>query len=139
MFRSRRYGAIAGAVVMWLCSVLVVPAAGARDLPTDGQCKALENPDTVIKGWCTAINRTKGNCLACHIMPIESWPQSLPPGGNIGPPLIGMSQRFDQERLRIQVWDAMQVNPHSVMPPFGRNEILTEEEIDNIVEFLLTI
>ena len=141
MFRNRRYGAVAvaGAVVVWLGSVSFVPAAGARDLPTDGQCKELENPDAVIKGSCTAINRAKGNCLACHIMPIESWPQSLPPGGNIGPPLIGMSQRFDKDGLRNQVWDALQVNPRSVMPPFGRHHVLTDEEVDNIVEFLLTI
>ena len=37
------------------------------------------------------------------------------------------------------IYDALTVNPQSVMPPFGRHKLLTEEEIDNIVEFLQSI
>jgi sulfur-oxidizing protein SoxX len=59
---------------------------------------------------------------------------------NIGPPLIGIPARFPvRERLRRQVWDAGITNPDTVMPPFGRNQILTPEEIDLIVDYLYTL
>ncbi|QKT05060.1 sulfur oxidation c-type cytochrome SoxX [Ectothiorhodospiraceae bacterium 2226] len=81
-----------------------------------------------------AFDRRKGNCLACHMVPGGESP------GNIAPPLVAMKDRFpDKAKLRAQVWDATQFNPLSMMPPFGRHEILTEQEIDKIVEFLYTI
>ena len=51
-----------------------------------------------------------------------------------------MKQRFpDKAKLRAQVWDATAINPRTVMPPYGRHKILSEEEIDKVVEFLLTL
>ncbi len=84
-----------------------------------------------------AQETNKGNCLACHAMPSD-------PGAitstNIGPPLLSMKARFpDRERLRRQIWDAEAINPDTVMPPFGRNRILTGEEIDLIVDYLYTL
>ena len=59
---------------------------------------------------------------------------------NIGPPLIGMRERFkDRELLRQQIWDAANRNPHTIMPPFGRHMILTDDEIDLIVDYVLTL
>lgn len=134
----------------WVASMVIVYAAlawtmpnmaTAEDvLPTESQCRKLENPDAVMKGWCVTISRRKGNCLACHQVVTDKWPEALPPGGNVGPPFVAMKQRFpDKAKLRAQIWDALSVNPHSVMPPFGRHKILSEQEIDDIVQFLLTI
>ncbi len=50
-------------------------------LPTEKQCSSLENPDAKTKGWCVAINRRQGNCLACHIIVTDKWPTAFPPGG----------------------------------------------------------
>ena len=51
-----------------------------------------------------------------------------------------MQQRFpDKAKLRAQVWDATVANPKTSMPPFGRHKLLSEEEVDKIVEFLLTL
>ena len=51
-----------------------------------------------------------------------------------------MQVRFpDKEVLRQNVWDQTQFRPHAMMPPFGKHQILTEEEIDKIVEFLHTL
>ena len=114
--------------------------AGDDFLPTDKQCSKLENPDAATKGWCAAINRRKGNCLACHNIVTAKWPAALPPGGNIAPPLVSIKQRYpDKAKLRAQIYDALTVNPQSVMPPFGRHKLLSEEDIDNIVEFLQSI
>ncbi len=126
--------------LLTLASPLFSSAAYAETFPTDKDCKNVENPDAVVKGWCVAINRRKGNCLACHTMTLNQWPEGLPPGGNIAPPLVAMKQRFpDKEKLRAQIWDATAINPKSVMPPFGKHKLITDEDIDNIVEFLLTI
>lgn len=135
----------AGLAFAVLVSIVVGLTTGnvavAEDfLPTDSECSGLENPDAATKGWCAAINRRKGNCLACHVVVTPKWPAALPPGGNIAPPLVAMKQRYPEtDKLRAQIYDALTVNPQSVMPPFGKHKLLTEEEIDNIVEFLQTI
>ena len=82
-------------------------------------------------GQKVAFTRSKGNCLACHMIPGGESP------GTIAPPLVGMQARFpDKAKLRAQIWDATVANPESSMPPFGRHGILSEEEIDQLVEFI---
>ncbi len=100
-----------------------------------GSSTVLAADSSVIEeGKKIAFDRKKGNCLACH--QIEGG--SLP--GNIGPPLIAMKARFpDKAKLRAQIWDATRANPNSMMPPFGRHKILSEEEIDKVVEFIYTL
>jgi sulfur-oxidizing protein SoxX len=95
---------------------------------------AEESASVVEQGKEVAFDRKKGNCLACH--QIEGG--SLP--GNIGPPLVAMKARFpDKSKLRAQIWDPTKANPNSIMPPFGRHKILSEKEIDQIVEFIYTL
>ena len=43
------------------------------------------------------------------------------------------------QRLYDQIWDAGRFNNPSLMPPFGRHEILSDGEIDAIVQFLYTL
>lgn len=81
-----------------------------------------------------AFNNKKGNCLACHLMPGVPGAVS---DATVGPPLVGMKARFpDRAKLRDQVWDATKLNPDSAMPPFGKHKILSEEELDKIVDFV---
>lgn len=85
-------------------------------------------------GQSTAFDRNKGNCLACHAIPND--PKALSPG-NIGPALIGMKSRYpDRSKLRTQIWDATAVNPRTAMPPYGKNKILTESEIDKVTDYI---
>ena len=89
---------------------------------------------TIAAGKKIAFNRKKGNCLACHIIAGGEL------AGNIGPPLIVMSARFpDKSKLRAKIWDSTASNPNSIMPPFGRHNILSESEIDKIVEFVYSL
>ncbi|MFT5258396.1 MAG: sulfur-oxidizing protein SoxX [Saprospiraceae bacterium] len=112
----------------------------ADTLPTEKGCKKVADPSEVIQGWCLAITRKKGNCLACHNMVVTGWPKDLATGGNIAPPLVAMKARFpDKEKLRAQIYDATAKNPDSMMPPFGAHGILNDKQIDKIVNFLLTI
>lgn len=81
-----------------------------------------------------AYNRSKGNCLACHGMPTQPDAEST---GLYGPPLIAMSARFpDKAKLRAKIWDATATNPNSSMMPFGKHQVLSEQEIDKVVDFI---
>ena len=81
------------------------------------------------------FDRNKGNCLACHALPNDKAAKSP---GNIGPALMEMKSRYpDRAKLRAQIWDATARNPNTAMPPFGKNKILTEEEIDMAVDYIL--
>lgn len=89
---------------------------------------------TAEDGKSIAFDRSKGNCLACHDIAGGESP------GNIGPKLSNIQQRYpDKSLLRQRIWDETKFNPASVMPPFGKHRILTESEIDKIVEFLYTL
>src|SRR5215831_12512073 len=80
-----------------------------------------------------AFDRGKGNCLTCHEIKGGEAP------GNLGPPLVDMKARFPSRAdLAAIVSDETKRNPQTVMPPFRRNLILTEEEINAIVDFLYT-
>lgn len=88
----------------------------------------------VEEGKKIAFDRKKGNCLACHAIAGGSM------AGNMGPPLVAMKARFpDKEKLRSQISDPTKANPNSSMPPFGRHKILSDKEIDLIVEFVYTL
>ena len=81
-----------------------------------------------------AFDRGKGNCLTCH----EIKGGDLP--GTIGPALADIKSKYpDRKDLVAIVNDETKRNPLTVMPPFGRNHILTEKEIDAIVDFLQTL
>jgi sulfur-oxidizing protein SoxX len=99
---------------------------------------ALADPaEKLAAGARLAQDVGKGNCLACHAMPSDAKAVT---SANIGPPLVAIRARFpDREKLRRQVWDAGSVNPDTVMPPFGKHQILTPEEIDLIVDYLYSL
>jgi len=51
-----------------------------------------------------------------------------------------MKLRFpDKAKLKAQIWDATSIKPSSIMPPFGKNRILSEEQVDQVVEYLYTL
>lgn len=81
-----------------------------------------------------AFQRSKGNCLACHVIEDGDTP------GNIGPPLLAVQSRFKtKEMLKKFICNAPQFNPLTSMPPFGKNKILTDEEINLVVEYIWTL
>jgi len=89
---------------------------------------------SVEEGKAIAFDRKKGNCLACHKIAGGSLP------GNIGPELVNMKARYpDKAKLRAQIWDAEATNPHTIMPPFGKYKILSESEIDKVVDFIYSL
>lgn len=95
------------------------------------------NDSRVDEGRRLAHDFDKGNCLACHAAPSDA--QAITKT-NIGPPLIAMRERFpDRSALRSQIWDAGKRNPNTIMPPFGRHLILSNDEIELIIDYLYTL
>ena len=119
----------ARSIVSTACSIAVMTAAFAFTPVTTASAEtALE------KGKALAFDRKLGNCLACHAMDDGQL------AGNIGPPLISMKLRFpDKAKLRAQIWDATEKNPNSIMPPFGRHKMLSEEQIDLITDYVYSL
>ena len=104
-----------------LMIAVITPTAAAA------QSKAAEGREI-------AFDRARGNCLSCH--EIEGGELA----GTIGPPLKGIKGKYpDRDDLVAILTDETRRNPETAMPPFGRNRILTEQEIDAVVDFLQTL
>ena len=87
-----------------------------------------------LPGQTLAFDRSKGNCLTCHDIKGGDLP------GTIGPALKDIKSKYpDRNDLVAIVSDETKRNPQTVMPPFGRNRILTEQEINAVVDFLQTL
>ena len=74
-------------------------------------------------------------CQACHQY------QGTEQAGTVAPPLMGMKARFpDKKKLYNIIYDPqVALKRHTMMPPFGRNELLAKEEIEKVIEFLYTL
>ncbi|MEA1990037.1 MAG: sulfur oxidation c-type cytochrome SoxX [Pseudomonadota bacterium] len=91
---------------------------------------------SVEEGKKLAYSRSKGNCLACHMAGEGAMP------GNIGPALIAMKLRYpDKQKLVDKVWGKpeTQTVPNSMMPAFGQNGILSDSDINKIVDYIYTL
>jgi sulfur-oxidizing protein SoxX len=85
-------------------------------------------------GKVLAFSVVKGNCLACHGMPTLD---DVEQPGNSGPPLLAMQARFpDKQLLRAKIWDASSSRPDTFMPLYGKHQVLSEAEIDLILDFI---
>ncbi len=100
------------------------------------------------KGRKTAINRKKGNCLACHTLPAPEQADH----GNIGPSLSDVASRMSAAEIRLRLIDPKIVNPDTIMPSFYRKKgfhrvqkkwqgktILQAQDIEDIVAYLMTL
>jgi sulfur-oxidizing protein SoxX len=117
-----------------LIAAAIVPAAVQAQSPNQSSSQPASLAADAAQGQALAFDRLKGNCLACHTMRGSDVPS------NVGPVLNNMKARFPNKADLIAILtDETQRNPQTVMPPFGRNRILTPHEIDLIVAFLYTL
>jgi sulfur-oxidizing protein SoxX len=104
-------------------------------------------PGDPVKGKKLVINRKKGNCLACHAMPIPEQQFH----GEVGPDLNGVGSRLSEAELRLQLVNSKALNPETIMPAFHKvalnrvlkkfkgKTILGAQEIEDILAYLVTI
>ena len=115
-------------------SVLVPALTAALLLVAAVLSRPLHAESAAAEGQKLAFDRSKGNCLTCHDIKGGDL------AGTIGPPLVDIKSKYpDRKELVAIVSDETKRNPTTVMPPFGRNHILTEQEINAVVDFLQTL
>lgn len=104
-------------------------------------------PGDAVAGRKVVINRKKGNCLACHVMPIPEEQFH----GKVGPDLAGVAKRMDEATLRMRVVNPKVLNEGTMMPSFfmtGQHRvtkkfegktILTAQEVEDVIAYLKTL
>ena len=108
-------------------AIVLALTIGVASGPASAQSAATE-------GQKLAFDRGKGNCLTCHVIKGGDLP------GTIGPELVDIKSKYpNRDDLVAILHDETKRNPLTVMPPFGRNRILTEKEINAVVDFLQTL
>lgn len=126
MRKSSRIMSVAVTTLTLAGLIGLSPAVNAED-----KKKALT---PIEEGKKLSFDKKKGNCLACHV--IAGGDQA----GNIAPPLVAMKARFpDKAVLRAQISDARVKNPNTIMIPFGPHGVLTDKELDKVLEFIYTL
>ncbi len=124
--RGKLLLSIAGSMLIGVS--LSISTAMAAETSGEAMAKNLK------EGKELAFSRSKGNCLACHMIIGGESP------GNFAPPLVGMKSRFlDKEVLRSQIFDASKQNSETSMPLFGRFEILSKDEMDKLVDYIYSL
>lgn len=99
-------------------------------------------------GRAVAINRKRGNCLACHILPIPEQPFH----GKVGPDLSEIASTSNAGEMRLRIVNPKVLNPDTIMPAFYRSDglnrvakkfqgktILTAQEVEDVVAYLMTL
>lgn len=98
-------------------------------------------------GRKTAINKKKGNCLACHVMPIPEQQFH----GDIGPDLTEVGNSLNAAEMRIRLADPKLLNPGTIMPAFLKpgthrvlkkfkgKALLTPQEVEDVIAYMLTL
>jgi sulfur oxidation c-type cytochrome SoxX len=88
----------------------------------------------IQRGKTIAMSQKLGNCVACHRLPGDDWP------GTVGSSLLQYKKyEYTADRIYQQIYDPRIFNPTSVMPPFGTNNLLSDQDIRDLVAFLQSI
>jgi L-cysteine S-thiosulfotransferase len=100
------------------------------------------------RGKAIVASRQTGLCLLCHSAPLREEKFQ----GTIGPDLTGTGSRNTEGQLRLRIVDPRIFNPDTVMPAYFRRDgldrvapafrgktVLTAEEIEDVVAFLMTL
>jgi L-cysteine S-thiosulfotransferase len=100
------------------------------------------------RGRSIVVNRQVGLCLLCHSGP---FPQERFQG-TLAPDLKGAGLRSTEGQLRLRMVDASRLKSDSIMPPYYRVDglervapsfqgkpILTAEEIEDVIAYLMTL
>jgi L-cysteine S-thiosulfotransferase len=105
-------------------------------------------PGDAARGKAIVVSRQTGLCLLCHSAPLPEEKFQ----GTIGPDLKGAGSRYTEGQLRLRIVDSSVINPGTIMPAYYRLDglervapafrgrtVLTAEEIEDVVAFLMTL
>lgn len=119
----------------------------AKDFAIEQPLCGLEGD--VERGFRIATDVHRGNCIACHVLPVSG----LDDHGNIGPSLIGVGSRYTEGQLRLRIVSSMTINPYTIMPAFYMNPrqlnrladrywdktLLTAQQVEDVLAWLASL
>ena len=101
-----------------------------------------------VRGKAIVASRQTGLCLLCHSAPLPEEKFQ----GTIGPDLKGIASRNTEGQLRLRIIDPRAFNPDTIMPAYYRHDgltsvapafrgktVLTADQIEDVVAFLMTL
>ncbi len=120
-------------------------AAHAQDSMPQSLTGAKGDPG---RGRAIVASRQVGLCLLCHSGPFPEERFQ----GELAPDLRGAGTRWTEGQLRLRIADSGRINPATIMPAYHRTEgltrvapafqgkpILSAEQIEDVVAYLMTL
>jgi L-cysteine S-thiosulfotransferase len=136
--------------VCWLLSACATATDGMVRYQVEGDSISEPltlTPGDAVRGRLVMVSRD-GNCLLCHSIP-ETGERFM---GNVAPPLSRVASRLTEGQLRLRVVDPTRVNrdvampayyrivePDGVAEPYRGKPILTAQQVEDVVAYLLTL
>lgn len=135
-------------------ALLAAAPAGGAEEPVSWRAEGGEiaaplvaSPGDPARGRAIAAGRD-GNCLACHEMPVPEEQFH----GTVGPSLHDAGARLTAGQLRLRLVDPKRIDERTIMPayyvvegltrvaaPYAGRPILTAQQIEDVVAYLLTL
>jgi sulfur-oxidizing protein SoxX len=135
-------------------ALLALPALAAaqelRGYAVTGDAIAMSltgAPGDPVRGRMTLLNR-QSTCILCHNGPFPEEKFQ----GDLAPNLAGSGSRWSEGQLRLRLVDASRLNEATIMPSYYRVDglhrvgpvwrgkpILSAEQIEDIVAYLVTL
>jgi sulfur-oxidizing protein SoxX len=141
-----RYGA-----ALAISTLLALPIPSHAQVVWTGdavQTALSPNPGDPIKGRAIVTSRQTGLCILCHAGPFPEERFQ----GNLAPDLRLSVANLSAGQLRARLVDPSQSNPNTIMPAYFRIDhlqrvapqfagktVLTGQEIEDVLAYLLTI
>ncbi len=141
-----RYGA-----ALAISTLLVLPIPSEAQVVWTGdavQTALSPNPGDPIKGRAIVTSRQTGLCILCHSGPFPEERFQ----GNLAPDLRLSVANLSVGQLRARLVDPARSNPNTIMPAYFRIDhlqrvapqfagktVLTGQEIEDVLAYLLTI
>jgi L-cysteine S-thiosulfotransferase len=135
-----------------VCSLLVIlnfHSVNAQAIQGDSIFESLSSePGNPARGRAIVVSRQTGLCLLCHSGPFPEERFQ----GNLAPELKISVARLNAPQLRARIVNAAHFNPQTIMPAYYQTShlnrvapkfvgqtILTGQEIEDVVAFLMTL
>ena len=133
-------------------SLLVILSLGSVSAQTTGGDLLVESltatPGDPLRGRAIVASRQTGLCLLCHSGPFPEERFQ----GNLAPELSISAGRLSAPQLRARIMDASRFNPGTIMPTYYKAQnlqrvapkfigqsLLNEQEIEDVVAFLVSL
>jgi sulfur-oxidizing protein SoxX len=139
-----------GYALAWLLlAILYLNSALAQTVVGDSILESLSaSPGDINRGRAIVASRQTGLCLLCHSGPFPEERFQ----GNLAPELGVSAGRLSASQLRARIVNASYFNPGTIMPTYYKADnlvrvapkfvgqpILNEQEIEDVVAFLVSL